>query len=171
MNLFWPLEIRTCLDFKSPHFVNRYIFSCSRIQDYYLSNILIYRLCNIENLAFKLVLGQKYMFYFSRPHFCDIVHNCSVDEYSNHLNTEHLKSKHLTFQTLFCTVFKWSDHVIRLNIWILNILDRKTHFFVWFSDHPAKSRPFDNRTHLDHMNTRLVWYSDGYCYAKICPKM
>ena len=32
--------------------------------------------------------------------------------YSNHLNTKHLKSKHLTFRTLCCLVFKWSDHVI-----------------------------------------------------------
>ena len=30
---------------------------------------------------------------------------------------EHLKSKHLTFGTLFCLVFKWPDHVIRQTIW------------------------------------------------------
>ena len=27
---------------------------------------------------------------------------------SNHLNTKHLKFKHLTFWTIFCPVFKWS---------------------------------------------------------------
>ena len=37
-------------------------------------------------------------------------------EYSNHLNTEHLKSEHVTFWTLFCLVFKWSDHLISRTI-------------------------------------------------------
>ena len=30
-------------------------------------------------------------------------------------------------------------------------------------DHHKKIRPFDNRTHLGHLHTRLVWYSDNYC--------
>ena len=56
-------------------------------------------------------------------------------KYSNHLNIKHLKSKHLTFQTLFCLVFKLSDHMIR---WaILNI---KQTFFIWFSDHYLNTR-------------------------------
>ena len=36
-----------------------------------------------------------------------------IPDYSNHRNTEHLKSAHLIFQSLFCLVFKWSDQVIR----------------------------------------------------------
>ena len=52
----------------------------------------------------------------------------------NHLNTKHLKSKHLTFWTLFCLVFKWSDHMIRLTIPILDISNHKTDTFVWFLD-------------------------------------
>ena len=34
--------------------------------------------------------------------------------------------------------------------------------FVQFPDHHLKTRPFDNWSCLDHLNTRLVWYSDGY---------
>ena len=86
--------------------------------------------------------------------------------YSNHLNTKHLKSEHLTFRTLFCTVFKSSYHVIRRTIRIPDILNHKTGTFSRFSYHHSKSRPFNNWAHLDHSNTRLVWYSDGYCIFK-----
>ena len=36
-------------------------------------------------------------------------------------------------------------------------------FFFRFSDHHLKIGPFNNQTFLDHLNTRLVRYSDGYC--------
>ena len=36
------------------------------------------------------------------------------------------------------------------------------HFRPVFEGHP-KTGPFDNRTCLDHSNTGLVRYSDGYC--------
>ena len=41
---------------------------------------------------------------------------------------------------------------------LLDILDHKTDIFVQFSDHHSKTRPFYN-----HLNTRLVQYSDSYC--------
>ena len=59
------------------------------------------------------------------------------------MNTEHQKSKLLTFQKLFCLVFKWSDHVIRQTIPITDILDHKTDIFVQFSDHHSKSGELD----------------------------
>ena len=36
-------------------------------------------------------------------------------------------------------------------------------FFFRFSDHHLKIGPFNNQTFLDHLNTRLVRYSYGYC--------
>ena len=48
-------------------------------------------------------------------------------------------------------------------IWVLDILDHKPDFFVRFSDHHWSTGPFDNRTQIYHLNTRLVRYSDGYC--------
>ena len=43
----------------------------------------------------------------------------------------------------------------------------KCTFLVRFSDHYPKTEPFDNLTCLDHLNTRLVWYSDGCCSAQM----
>ena len=51
------------------------------------------------------------------------------NNYSDHLITEHLKSEHLTFWTLFCPVFRWSDHMIRRTIWRLDFFDHKTDIF------------------------------------------
>ena len=53
-------------------------------------------------------------------------------------------------------------------------------FSVRFSDHHSNTWPFDNRTQILHLNTRLARYSDGYCikipsilhliyFQKICP--
>ena len=67
------------------------------------------------------------------------------------------------FSSLFCPIFKWSDHVIWWTIWIPDILDHKKTFLAQFLDHHSKSGPFDNLTCSDHSNTRLVRYSDGYC--------
>ena len=47
-------------------------------------------------------------------------------KHSNHLNAEHLESKCLTFWTIFCQVFKQSDHVIRQTIKKQDIFDQKT---------------------------------------------
>ena len=55
------------------------------------------------------------------------------------------------------------NHKIRWTIRIPDILDHKTDIFVQFSDHHSKPGPFDNLKHLDHLNTRLLRYSDGYC--------
>ena len=43
--------------------------------------------------------------------------------------------------------------------WTLNRL-----FSVRFSDHHLNTGPFDNQTQIYHLNTRLVRYSDGYCF-------
>ena len=42
--------------------------------------------------------------------------------------------------------------------WTINIL-----FSVQFSDCHSNTGPFDNRTQIYLLNTRLVWYSDAYC--------
>ena len=44
-----------------------------------------------------------------------------------------------------------------------DIFDYETDIFAGFSKHHLKIRPLDNRIRVDHSNTRLVWYSDGYC--------
>ena len=85
-----------------------------------------------------------------------------IDVYSNHLNTVHLKSEHSNFQTVFCPVFKWSEHVIRRTIWIPDILDENTDLFCLVFTPNLKFGPFSNLT-LDHLNTRPVRHSDGYC--------
>ena len=75
--------------------------------------------------------------------------------YSYHLNMKHLKSKHLTFQTLFCP-----DHMIRQTIPKPDIFDLETDISVWFSDHHSKTR------HLATKHVRTIWlvrYSNGYC--------
>ena len=61
-------------------------------------------------------------------------------EYSNYLNTKHLKSKHMTFRTLFCPVFKWSDHMISRTIKKLDILTINRKFC------PVFWPPFENQT-------------------------
>ena len=43
---------------------------------------------------------------------------------------------------------------------------RSGFFSVCFSDHHLNTGPFDNRTQINHLNTRLVRYSDGY--YKVC---
>ena len=43
-------------------------------------------------------------------------------------------------------------------IWTINSL-----FSIQFSDNHLNTGPFDNRTQIYHLNTRLVWHSDGYC--------
>ena len=58
---------------------------------------------------------------------------------------------------------------IRRTIKKTDIFYHKTEIF----DHKIKNvypvfKPFDNRTHLDHLNTRLVQYSDGYCKREFC---
>ena len=90
----------------------------------------------------------------------------TVSLYSNHLNTTHRKLNHLTFRTLFCLVFKWSDHVIRQTIWIPNILDHKIDMFypvfwplfkIWTISQPDKNdiwipECYSNGKHLN-LNT------------------
>ena len=80
---------------------------------------------------------------------------------STFLNSEHLKSEHLTFVNTFLSGFQ----MVWLGIPFQNqtFFIIKRHIFFCFSDHHSKTRPFDNQTHLDHLNTRLVRYSDGYC--------
>ena len=43
------------------------------------------------------------------------------------------------------------------------ILDHKLAFSDRFSNHHQNTEPFDNRTQIYHLNTKLVWYSDAYC--------
>ena len=57
-------------------------------------------------------------------------------------------------------------HRLSTNIIIRDILDHETDIFVWFSDCHLKTRPFDYRTCLDHLDTELVWYSDSCCIGK-----
>ena len=65
--------------------------------------------------------------------------NLSKSLYSNHLNTQHLKSKYLTLGHFFCPVFKWSDHMIRWTI--------MNHFC------PVIRPPFENQT---------IWHPDTF---------
>ena len=110
--------------------------------------------------------------------------------YSDHLNTEHTKSKRLTFRTIFSPVFKWSDLVIRWTIQISDILDLKTHInndvnivwsnviiHTWFvirwerlCSKSEKNKVNFKGTHFvtlstvqrSHWRVTTVRYSDGY---------
>ena len=77
-----------------------------------------------------------------------------------------MKFELLILQTLFCPVFKWSDHVIRQTILKPDIFDHITDIFCPFSDH-LTTRPFDNWTRVDNLNTRLVQYSAYNCTIQI----
>ena len=62
--------------------------------------------------------------------------------------------------------FQMSDLVIRPTIWKPDIFDHKINIFVQFSDHHSKTEQYDNRTRLEHLNTRPVLYSDGQLYLR-----
>ena len=77
--------------------------------------------------------------------------------YSNHLNTDHLKSEHSTFSHFFVQFLNG------LITWLGRPVECQK-FVVQFSDVHSKTGPFNNhRTCLVQLNTRLVWYSEGYC--------
>ena len=64
---------------------------------------------------------------------------------------------------------EYRTYLIHLNeVWVSssqipNILNHKQAFSVRISDHHSNTEPFDNRTQIYHLNTKLVRYSDGYC--------
>ena len=67
--------------------------------------------------------------------------------------SNHLKSEDLTFLTLFCPVFKWSDQMIRQTIQI------KWIFLVWFSGvKPIRPKP-DDQINKNRM-TKYSWTDD-----------
>ena len=71
----------------------------------------------------------------------------------------------LTTSVFISWGFVWSNgsqfrYLVTLYRWIGNHLSREQ---IKVFDHHKKIRPFDNRTHLGHLHTRLVWYSDNYC--------
>ena len=74
--------------------------------------------------------------------------------YTNNLNTEHLKFKHMDFQTLFCPVFKWSAHMIGPTILKPDVLTINRS--VRFSDHHSKTR------HLTTGHVWTIWIPDLY---------
>ena len=60
---------------------------------------------------------------------------------------------------------RWFKYWFSIQI-VTRMLFRSPHtFFVWFSHHHSKTRPFYNQTCLDHSNIILIWYSDGYCLS------
>ena len=72
--------------------------------------------------------------------FLNLILNYTV-EHSNHLNTKHQKYEHLTFPTLFCPVFKWSNQVMRGTFQKLDIFDHETEIFC-----PVFRLPYKNQT-------------------------
>ena len=99
----------------------------------------------------------------SQPNIGRSLKSSVVFRYSNHLNTEHLKFEHLIFEHFFDWfsngLITWLGRSFE-NRTFLNIKQKK---FVRFSDHHSKTRLFDNWTHFDHLNTRLIQFSYGYC--------
>ena len=55
--------------------------------------------------------------------------------------------------------------MIRWTIWEPDIFYHRTDIYCPVFRPPFKTKPFDNLTYLDHLNTRLVRYSDGYFKA------
>ena len=74
--------------------------------------------------------------------------------YSNHLITEHLKTRFTWDQTLCMSGIQMLNVTWR-TIWIPDILDHNQAFSVWFSDHHSNTGSFDNRTQIYYSNTRL----------------
>ena len=92
--------------------------------------------------------------------------------YSNHLNTQHMNPRFIWIPDSM-GVWYLNGKVTWLGIPFdyRNILDHKQAFSVWFSDQHLSTGPFDYRTQIYHLNTRLALYSDGYCtstHAKRC---
>ena len=83
--------------------------------------------------------------------------NFPVFLYSNHLKPDTMVVRYSNG-----LVYKWQGpDYIRL----LRLLDYHSNFGLFcplFRCH-LNTGPFDNRTIFDHLNTRLVRYSDGYC--------
>ena len=50
---------------------------------------------------------------------------------------------------------------------IPDMLDHKQALSVRFSDHNWNIGPFDNRTQIYYLNTRLVQYSDSLCIGLV----
>ena len=70
---------------------------------------------------------------------------------------------HLNTILYGCSVFKWKSHTTWRTIQIQDISDHNQAFSVRFSDHHLNTGPFDNPTHIYHLNTRLVRYWGGCC--------
>ena len=78
--------------------------------------------------------------------------------YSNHLNTEHLKTRFI--------IFKWQYIIMAIRN-IIMVTTQPSHsnsgLFCPVLGCHSKIRPFANWTTFDHLNTELARYSDGYC--------
>ena len=100
-------------------------------------------------------------------------------DYSGDMKSDHFKSGNITSPYFLEVGFhnptqpKWSK---LLTIWIpdksgvqmvsvLDIFNHKQAFSVQFLHHHSNTRPFDNRTQIYYLNTRIKRYSDGYCIS------
>ena len=82
--------------------------------------------------------------------------------YSKDLNNEHLNDKLLIQMSSIQMVVWYSDHHLNTALvfkWCSEYRTKFSPVFIWHSN----NGPFRYRTAFDHLNTRLVQYSDPLC--------
>ena len=98
----------------------------------------------------------------------NVVQLVNLCKYSNHLNTVHLNARF--FWILDSMGVQYSNGKVT---WLGRLFKYQAFctinrlFSVRFSDHHSNTGPFDMRKQIQHLKTRLVWYSDGYCIEKL----
>ena len=93
----------------------------------------------------------------------EVVQRKVVPLYSGDLNNEHLNNKKIWITNFHLFgIQMYSDHHPNTSPvfkWWSEYRTKSSPVFKWHSN----NGPFDNRTTFDHLNTRLVRYSDPHC--------
>ena len=131
------------------------------------------------------LIRQSLLCYASKEFYNKICKSCeSVNKSANNLN---IQRPFINIVTQIWPSFPWkntysgdlnNEHLNNGNIWITNfhlsgIQMSGIQMVVGYSDHHlntgpvfkwhSNNRPFGDRTTIDHLNTRLVQYSDPHC--------
>ena len=93
--------------------------------------------------------------------------------YSGHLNSKHLNSELIWIANFYLfgiqMVAKWMVWTIRLSTMVKRLVSYQTLYhsnskiLVCYSRHGLNNGPSSKQTVLEHLNTKLVGYSDPHC--------
>ena len=94
-----------------------------------------------------------------------------VVKYSGDLKNEHLNNGNISIKNFYLSGIQMSG--IQKVIWYSEHHLNTIPVFKWWSEYQTKlnpvfkwhsnTGPINDRTTLDHLNTRLVWYPDPHC--------